>query len=156
MSKTKTGEIGWREYLALPELGVDSIKAKVDTGALTSAIHATDIQVSTVDGDSWVEFTVLPSQFSDALTTRCRAPLVGYRKVRNSGGVQDERAVIATTVAIGDQLRTIELTLASRTNMRFRMLLGRSGIPDGYHVIPGKLYLLGGFTGAHEFGEEEE
>ena len=156
MSKTKTGEIGWREYLALQELGVDSIKAKVDTGALTSAIHATDIQVSTVDGDSWVEFTVLPSQFSDALTTRCRAPLVGYRKVRNSGGVQDERAVIATTVAIGDQLRTIELTLASRTNMRFRMLLGRSGIPDGYHVIPGKSYLLGGFTGAHEFGEEEE
>ena len=156
MSKTKTGEIGWREYLALPELGVDSIKAKVDTGALTSAIHATDIQVSTVDGDSWVEFTVLPSQFSDALTTRCRAPLVGYRKVRNSGGVQDERAVIATTVAIGDQLRTIELTLASRTNMRFRMLLGRSGIPDGYHVIPGKSYLLGGFMGAHEFGEEEE
>jgi hypothetical protein len=156
MSKTKGGEIGWREYLALPELGVDSIKAKVDTGALTSAIHATDIQVSTVDGDSWVEFTVLPSQFSDVLTTRCRAPLVGYRKVRNSGGVQDERAVIATKVAIGDQVRTIELTLASRTNMRFRMLLGRSGIPDGYHVIPGKSYLLGGFKGAHEFGEEEE
>ena len=146
MSKTKTGEIGWREYLALPELGVDSIKAKVDTGALTSAIHATDIQVSTVDGDSWVEFTVLPSQFSDALTTRCRAPLVGYRKVPNSGGVQDERAAIATTVAIGDQLRTIELTLASRTNMRFRMLLGRSGIPDGYHVIPGKSYLPVSYT----------
>ena len=106
MSKTEGGEIGWREYLALPELGVDSIKAKVDTGALTSAIHATDIQVSTVDGDSWVEFTVLPSQFSDALTTRCRALLVGYRKVRNSGGVQDERAVIATKAAIGDQVRT--------------------------------------------------
>ena len=92
----------------------------------------------------------------DALTVRCRAPLVGYRKVRNSGGVQDERAVIATKVAIGEQLRTIELTLAPRTNMRFRMLLGRSGILDGYHVIPRKSYLLGGFKGAHEFGEEEE
>jgi hypothetical protein len=76
--------------------------------------------------------------------------------VRNSGGVQDERAVIETKVSIGDQVRTIELTLASRTNMRFRMLLGRSGIPDGYHVVPGKSYLLGGFKGGHEFGEEEE
>ena len=90
------------------------------------------------------------------VAVRCRAPLVGYRKVRNSGGVQDERAVIETRVAIGGQLRTIELTLASRTNMRFRMLLGRSGIPDGYYVIPGKSYLLGGFEGSHEFGEEEE
>ena len=156
MSKTRSGEIGWREYLALPELGIDSIKAKVDTGALTSAIHATEIQFSTVDGKSWVDFTVPTSQFSDALTVRCRAPLVGHRKVRNSGGVQDERAVIETKVSIGGQLRTIELTLASRTNMRFRMLLGRSGIPDGYYVIPGKSYLLGGFKGSHEFGEEEE
>ena len=156
MSKTRSGEIGWREYLALPELGIDSIKAKVDTGALTSAIHATEIQLSTVDGKSWVDFTVPTSQFSDALTVRCRAPLVGYRKVRNSGGVQDERAVIETKVAIGGQLRTIELTLASRTNMRFRMLLGRSGIPDGYYVIPGKSYLLGGLKGSHEFGEEED
>ena len=156
MSKTRSGEIGWREYLALPELGIDSIKAKVDTGALTSAIHATEIQFSTVDGKSWVDFTVPTSQFSDALTVRCRAPLVGYRKVRNSGGVQDERAVIETKVSIGGQLRTIELTLASRTNMRFRMLLGRSGIPDGYYVIPGKSYLLGGCKGSHEFGEEEE
>lgn len=104
--------MGWREYLALPELGVDSIKAKVDTGALTSAIHATDIQVSTVDGSTWVDFNIMPSQFSDALTVRCRAPFVGYRKVRNSGGVQDERAVIATKVSIGDEVRTIELTLA--------------------------------------------
>jgi hypothetical protein len=156
MSKTRSGEIGWREYLALPDLGIESIKAKVDTGALTSAIHATEIQFSTVDGKSWVDFTVPTSQFSDALTVRCRAPLVGYRKVRNSGGVQDERAVIETKVSIGDQVRTIELTLASRTNMRFRMLLGRSGIPDGYHVVPGKSYLLGGFKGGHEFGEEEE
>ena len=148
--------MGWREYLALPELGVDSIKAKIDTGALTSAIHATDIQISTVDGCTWVDFNVMPSQFSDDLTVRCRAPLVGYRKVRNSGGVQDERAVITTDVGIGDQVRTIELTLASRTNMRFRMLLGRSGIPDGYHVVPGKSYLLGGFRDANEFGEEEE
>ena len=101
---------GWREYLALPELGVDSIKAKVDTGALTSAIHATEIRFSTVDGKSWVDFTVPTSQFSDALKVRCRAPLVGYRKVRNSGGVQDERAVIETKVSIGGQLRTIELT----------------------------------------------
>ena len=156
MSKSKGVEMGWREYLALPELGVDSIKAKADTGALTSAIHATDIQVSTVDGSTWVDFNIMPSQFSDALTARCRAPFVGYRKVRNSGGVQDERAVIATKVSIGDEVRTIELTLASRTHMRFRMLLGRSGIPDGYHVVPGKSYLLGGFKDVNEFGEEEE
>ena len=62
MSKSKGVEMGWREYLALPELGVDSIKAKVDTGALTSAIHATDIQVSTVDGSTWVDFNIMPSQ----------------------------------------------------------------------------------------------
>ena len=155
MSSKKAGEIGWREYLALPDLGIDSIKAKVDTGALTSAIHATEIVVTTVDDQKWVDFTVMPTQFSDEVVVRCRAPLVGYRKVRNSGGVQDERAVIATTVRLGDELREIELTLASRTNMRFRMLLGRSGIPQDYHVVPGQSYLLGGFRDASEFGEEE-
>ena len=155
MSKTKVGEIGWREYLALPGLGVDSIKAKVDTGALTSAIHATDIEVSSEGDQQWVDFSVMPTQFSDEVVVRCRAPLVGYRKVRNSGGVQDERVVVATTVRLGDDVRDIELTLALRTNMRFRMLLGRSGIPQDYHVIPGKSYLLGGFRDASEFGEEE-
>ena len=155
MSKKQAGEIGWREYLALPDLGIESIKAKVDTGALTSAIHATEIEVSTEDDQQWVEFTVMPTQFSDEIAVRCRAPLVGYRKVRNSGGVQDERAVIVTTVRMGDVRREIELTLASRTNMRFRMLLGRSGIPQGYDMVPGQSYLLGGFRDASEFGEEE-
>ena len=129
MSSKKAGEIGWREYLALPDLGIDSIKAKVDTGALTSAIHATEIEVTTEDDQQWVDFTVMPTQFSDEVVVRCRAPLVGYRKVRNSGGVQDERAVIATTVRLGDERREIELTLASRTNMRFRMLLGQWHTP---------------------------
>ena len=129
MSSKKAGEIGWREYLALPDLGIDSIKAKVDTGALTSAIHATEIEVTTEDDQQWVDFTVMPTQFSDEVVVRCRAPLVGYRKVRNSGGVQDERAVIATTVRMGDVLREIELTLVRAPTCGFACCLGAVACP---------------------------
>lgn len=130
--------IGWREWVRLPDLGI-VVKAKVDTGARTSAIHATDIERQ---GDV-VHFTVHPHQRDDDDATRVSAPLVDVREVRSSSGATSERYVVRTPVTLHRRRWTIELTLASRDDMGFRMLLGRTAVRGRFLVDPGVSYLAG-------------
>ena len=142
MKKPKQpGLLGWREWVQLPTLGVDWIKAKVDTGARTSSLHAFDIRRLVQDGAPWVRFTIHPWQGSreGAVTVECR--LVDTRSVKSSSGVAEPRPVIRVPLAIGDKTYDIDLTLTSRDEMGFRMLLGREALRGRYQVDPGRSYL---------------
>jgi hypothetical protein len=136
--------LGWREWVGLPELGLLSIKAKVDTGARTSTLHAFEVKVSELDGRKKVEFLVHPKQGDQDIVVRCVAEVIDRRSVRDSGGHNEMRWVIRTPVSIGGQTWPIEMTLTERDNMRFRMLLGRTAIAGVATVNPQKSYLAGG------------
>jgi hypothetical protein len=135
--------IGWREWLALPDLGVPQIKAKVDTGARTSALHAFDLERFRRRGRDMLRFTVHPYQRSVETTIRCEATLIDERVIRNSGGAEERRPVIETLAALGGWEWTIELTLTRRDVMGFRMLLGRQAVRNRLLVNPGRSYLVG-------------
>lgn len=128
--------IGWREWLALPDLDVPAIKAKVDTGARTSALHAFDIEPYEENGVRYVAFNVHPLQGNSDLSIACSAPLIERRKVTNSGGYSQKRYVIGTTLKIAGRSWPIELTLTDRAKMKFRMLLGRSAMSGRLIVDP--------------------
>jgi hypothetical protein len=132
--------IGWREWVGLPELGVDGVKAKVDTGARSSSLHAWDIEV---DGDV-VRFSVHPVQDDDDIVVQAEAPLVEHRDVRSSNGDVEERPVIRTVAVLRGEQIPIELTLSRRDEMGFRMLLGRSAVRRRFLVDPGRSFLGGG------------
>ena len=134
--------IGWREWLALPELQIPAIKAKVDTGARTSALHAFFVEPLTRDGIQMVRFGVHPLQKRLDLEIICEAPVKDYRSVSDSGGHREMRYVIETVICLGDRRLRAELTLTNRDNMKFRMLLGRTAM-DHVAVIPDKSYLTG-------------
>src|SRR5210317_743538 len=131
--------IGWREWLALPELQIPAIKAKVDTGARTSALHAFFVEPFVKDGVQMVRFGVHPLQKRLDLEIACEAPVKDYRAVSDSGGHREMRYVIETDVVLGDLKKRIEMTLTNRDNMRFRMLLGRTAMA-GMSVLPDKSY----------------
>lgn len=133
--------MGWREWIALPDLRIPWIKAKVDTGARSSALHAEDIRIVRHGRVEHVEFVVHPEQRSLAGTRHCRARLVELRHVTSSNGRREERPVIRTTCAIGDDVYEIETTLTSRSSMGFRMLLGRQAIRGHFVVDPGRSYV---------------
>lgn len=135
--------IGWREWAALPDLRVDAIKVKVDTGARTSALHAFDLEVVEREGEPWVQFCVHPFQRDDDQVVAASAPLLEERQVRSSNGQMEERPVILTDVGLGDQRWAIELTLTRRDEMGFRMLLGREAVRGRFVVDPGRSYLTG-------------
>ena len=136
--------IGWREWVALPALGLPAIKVKVDTGARTSAIHAFDIvRERDADGTEHAAFSVHPLQRDGALVRRCRAPLVDVRRVTDSGGHAEQRLFVATELRLGALRRTVEITLTERHDMLFRMLLGRTALVPGVHVDPSGSFLCG-------------
>jgi len=136
--------LGWREWVALPDLGIPAIKAKIDTGARTSALHAFRIEPFTRDNNDHVRFWLHPLRKQQDIELICEAPVVQKRLVKDSGGHSEERYVIESAVRVGDRQWTIELTLTSREDMMFRMLLGRSAITSGrLKVDPAASYLTG-------------
>lgn len=147
--------LGWREWVSLPGLGVDRIKAKVDTGARSSSLHALGIERFERNGRPMVRFDVHPVQRDTSVTVSCEARLRDQRRVRTSGGHQTVRPVIVTEVQVGTRRWEIEITLASREMMGFRMLLGRQALRGRFVVDPGASFLAGGRpTGGRAGGEE--
>jgi hypothetical protein len=133
--------IGWREYLSLPKLGISNIKAKIDTGARSSALHAFEIEHFEEGETSKVRFKVHPQQRNSHLTVVAEAELLEQREVRNSGGQAQLRPVIRTIVELGGQQWPIELTLTNRDVMGFRMLLGREAVRRRFLVDAGHSYV---------------
>jgi hypothetical protein len=132
--------IGWREFVGLPELGIRSIKAKVDTGARSSSLHAYGIVEFEQDGERWVRFQVHPIQHNDSKIITASALVLDKRPVRSSSGQVSERYVISTMLKLMGEIWPIELTLARRDQMGFRMLLGREAIRGRFLVDPGSSY----------------
>ncbi len=132
--------IGWREYLSLPELGIEKIKAKIDTGAKTSALHAFDVETIEKDEQTWIQFTVHPLQKNEEFEVKCLAPFKEYREIKNSGGDTEIRPVVTTSVSLGEYRWQIELTLTNRDSMGFRMLLGRQAVRKRFLVDSGKSF----------------
>lgn len=135
--------IGWREWVALPDLGIPTIKAKVDSGARTSSLHAFDMQIFERNQCQWVRFTVHPVQRSKDNTVVVEAAILEFRSVRSSSGVAKMRPVIMTTVELLGARWPVELTLASRDAMGFRMLLGREAFRGRFLVDGGTSYYGG-------------
>lgn len=143
MSDTSRGMVGWREWVALPELRIRAIKAKIDTGARTSALHAFLIRSYVDGGAPWVEIHIHPKQRDATRTIVRRAAVIDRRLVTDSGGHRDRRYVIATQLEFGFDRWPIELTLTDRDTMLFRLLLGRTALRDRLIVDPASSFLLG-------------
>lgn len=136
-------QIGWREWAALPELGVESIKAKIDTGARTSAIHAWNVEPFARGCEIWLRFELHPIQRSKGKAVSCQARAIDERAFRTSSGQVERRYVIETLLRLGDASWTIELALANRDQMGFRMLLGRTALRARALILPSRSYLAG-------------
>ena len=135
--------IGWRERLALPELGIGRITCKVDTGARSSSLHALNMETFVEQGRRLVRFDVQPNRKKSDFLLHCQAEVLDERVVSNSGGARERRIVILTPVEIGSQRYPIEVTLTNREAMRYRMLLGRTGLSGRFMVDTSKSYLMG-------------
>lgn len=140
--------VGWREWATLPELDVPAIKVKVDTGALTSALHAVHVRRFTEDGRARVAFEIHPFQRRGHPTVACTADLLGERVITSSTGHRERRPVIRTTLRLAGTAWPIDLTLTNRDSMGFRMLLGRRAMRRRVLVNPSASYLCGNIGGS--------
>jgi hypothetical protein len=135
--------LGWREWVSLPALGLSHIKAKVDTGARTSALHAFSLSTFQESGVLMVRFNIHPMQKRNDIQQECVAEVIDRRLVSDSGGHKEERLIIRTPVRLGEDEWPIEISLTKRDNMRFRMLLGRTAVRGRYLVNAKASYLIG-------------
>ena len=135
--------VGWREWVAFPEWGVAAMKAKIDTGARTSAIHAFDVEMFERDDGEWVRFGIHPWQRSDDDAVVVEAERLDERTVTSSSGTRSDRLVVRADLHLGRRTVPIELTLTRRDEMGFRMLVGREALAQGYVVDPAASYLGG-------------
>lgn len=135
--------IGWREWVAIPELGIPRIKAKVDSGARSSSLHASNIEEFEKDGVSYVRFRIHPKQKKPEFYQIAEAKVIDVRAVKSSSGNSTHRVVISTDIQLLDQIVTVELTLADRREMGFRMLLGREAFRGKFIVDAGNSFYGG-------------
>jgi ribosomal protein S6--L-glutamate ligase len=142
LSKSKT-IIGREEWCSFSNLGIPAIKARIDSGAKTSSIHAFNIHRFKRNGDSWVSFEVHPLQKNRRTVIRCEKPLVDIRSVKSSSGTTDKRYVINERIKLGEEEWDVELTLANRDSMGYRMLLGREAMSGRMIVDPDLKFCLG-------------
>jgi len=134
--------IGWQEWCSLPDLNVKYIKAKVDTGAKTSALHAFNIKEKCIKKQKYVYFDVHPIQSNDEIIISTKAKVVDERYVMSSNGSKEKRYVILTRLEMGDTSFDIEITLTNRDSLRFRMLLGRDALTKHFIIDPEKFSCL--------------
>jgi len=127
--------IGLREWIDLPDLGVAGLRAKIDTGASTSALHATEVEPFERAGSRWVRFAVHLGTRVQMRHRYCEAPLVAVKRIKSSNGQSQSRYVILTTLALGDQAWPVEFTLTCRKAMRYRVLLGSKALVHGLLVV---------------------
>lgn len=135
--------LGWREWVRLPELHVKRVKAKLDTGARTSTLHAFFVESYRHRGAAWVRFGIHPLQRRKDILRFCEAPVLEKRRVKDSGGHIEKRYVIRTTAVMGALSWPIDITLTNRDLMLFRMLLGRKAVENRFLLNPGRSYLTG-------------
>lgn len=133
--------IGWREWVSLPGLGLSRIKAKIDTGARTSALHAFALRPYKEGDQQRIRFDIHPVQHNTDVVVTCDAAVIDIRPVTDSGGHTEDRYVIMTPIELGDSTWPIEITLTERDSMLFRMLLGRSAIRKRFLVNPGRSFI---------------
>ncbi|HKI61621.1 MAG TPA: RimK/LysX family protein [Mariprofundaceae bacterium] len=136
--------VGWREWVSLPDFGIDHIKAKIDTGARTSCLHAFSQERFTQAGSPWLRFGMHPVQRSTEIEVFCEAEIVDERMVSDSGGHREVRPIICSTIDLGRVQFKAEFSLTNRDSMRFRVLLGRTAMKERLIVDPGKSFLLTG------------
>lgn len=134
---------GWREWVALPDLGVPWLKAKLDTGARSSAIHAFDIEPFDREGEDWVRYSLHPWQKTADEAVGCESRIIGRRSIRSSSGHSDVRYVVSMDISLVGRVVTSEVTLSRRDEMGFRMLVGREALRQGFLVDPAHSYLGG-------------
>ncbi|WP_421784019.1 ATP-dependent zinc protease [Kiloniella litopenaei] len=140
--KRKIIEIGWREYVGLPEFHVDHVKAKIDSGARTSALHAEEITPFDQNGISFVSFLIPFIGCEKGM--RCSAKIVDRRPIKNTGGVAEERYIVKTKLTLGEMCWPVEVSLTSRQSMRFPVIIGRTAIREkGFLLNAGRSYLSG-------------
>ena len=148
MDEHASNIIGWREWLALPSLGIPAIKAKIDTGAKTSALHTFKLEPFSKNSEDYIRFWIHPLRKRTDIEIVCEMPVKDQRVVRDSGGHREERYVIESLIKLGSKEWLAEITLTSREDMLFRMLLGRSAlVGGGFSVDPGASYLAGKKSG---------
>ncbi|GAA1912605.1 ATP-dependent zinc protease family protein [Nocardioides hwasunensis] len=135
--------VGWREWVALPQADVAWVKAKIDTGARSSSIHAFDLEVFDRDGHDWVRFSIHPWQKSDDDHVELSLPVLDVREVRSSNGQVEKRYAVALDVTLAGRTVTTVMTLSNRDEMGFRMLIGREALERGYLVDSSRSYAGG-------------
>lgn len=141
-AKLEPMSIGWYEWCGLPDLRLPAIKAKIDTGAKTSALHAFNIKPYRIKGVKHVRFDIHPLQRNNLITRHCHAEVIDERDVTSSNGHKEHRYVILTTLQMGEQQWDIELTLSNRDPLKFRMLIGREAMNKHLIIHPSRRCMI--------------